>query len=92
LPPLPCSTRITIRWLSLSAIFKRTTSDTRSPAALDLVSAVRLLRLGIASRKRTTSSALSTTGSLLARRVLESLPGVWSGTQLTAFVPFLSSL
>jgi hypothetical protein len=30
-----------------------------------VVSAVRLLRLGIASRKRTTSSALNTTGSLL---------------------------
>ncbi|MET4234928.1 hypothetical protein ACVWXN_007161 [Bradyrhizobium sp. i1.4.4] len=56
LPPLPCSTRITIRWLSISAIFNRTTSDTRCQAAWTVVSAVRLLRLGIASRKRTTRS------------------------------------
>ena len=32
-PALHCSTRITIRWLSMSATFNRTTSDTRSPAA-----------------------------------------------------------
>ena len=38
------------------------------------------------------SDGLRRAGILLARRVLESLPGgVWSGTQLTAFVPFLSS-
>ena len=37
------------------------------------------------------SDGLRKAGILLARRVLESLPGVWSGTQLTAFVPFLSS-
>jgi hypothetical protein len=39
-------------------------SATRSPAAWTVVRAARLLRLGIASRKRTTSSTLSTTGSL----------------------------
>jgi integrase/recombinase XerD len=33
LPPLPCSTRTTIRALSMAAAFKRTASEMRKPAA-----------------------------------------------------------
>jgi hypothetical protein len=39
-------------------------SEARRPAAYAVVSAARAFRLGTASRKRTTSSAPSTTGNL----------------------------
>jgi hypothetical protein len=55
---------MTIRTLSISAIFRPTASDALSPAAYAVVSAARVFRLGTASRNRTTSSAFSTTGSL----------------------------
>lgn len=32
LPPLPCSTRISIRWLSMAPVVRRATSPTRRPA------------------------------------------------------------
>src|SRR4051795_10410427 len=61
---MPCSTRITIRPLSMSATLIPAASDARSPAAYAVVSAARAFRPGTALRKATTSSALSTTGSL----------------------------
>src|SRR3954447_9444757 len=51
----------------MSATLIPAASDARSPAAYAVVSAARAFRPGTASRKATTSSALSTTGSL--RRV-----------------------
>src|SRR5271157_5399589 len=53
-----------IRLLSMSATLMPAVSASRSPVAYGVVSAARAFRLGTASRKRTTSSAASTTGSL----------------------------
>jgi hypothetical protein len=53
-----------MRLLSMLATLMPAASEARSPAAYAVVSAARVLRLGTASRKRTTSSAPSTTGSL----------------------------
>jgi hypothetical protein len=44
------------------------TSDAHNPAAYAVVNAARHFRLGTASRKRTTSSELSTTGSFCGSR------------------------
>ncbi len=57
-----------MRLLSMLATFKCDASEARSPAAYAVVSAARLLRLGPTSRKRTTSSALNTTGSFCNSR------------------------
>ena len=45
---LPCSTRMTIRLLSMSAILRRTTSAARRPVAHAVISAMRCLRFATA--------------------------------------------
>jgi len=64
---LACSTRRVMRWLSMSPIFRATTSLTRSPVAYARARAVWCFRLPAAAIRRFTSSGLRITGSLRGR-------------------------
>ena len=57
-----------MRLLSMLATLRHAASEARNPAAYAVVSAARDFRLGTASRKRTTSSAPSTTGNFCGSR------------------------
>ena len=68
LRPLPCSTRISIRVLSMSPILRAATSDTRNPAPYAVPRAALYFGPGAASSSRPTSSTLSTAGNLRGKR------------------------
>ena len=68
LPALPCSTRMTIRSLSMSETLSETTSEARRPAPKATKTAALYLRPGAAHKSRATSSGLKTTGSLRGSR------------------------
>lgn len=63
--PLPCSTWISMRSLSMSPILRLQTSAARKPAPYEMLSAARYFRPGpgAAIRMSDTSSTLNTTGS-----------------------------
>jgi hypothetical protein len=62
--PLPCSTCTSMRAASMLSAFRATVSVIRRPAAYAVSSAMRHTGLRTASMNRTTSSWLSTTGSV----------------------------
>ena len=64
LRPLPCSTRMTIRLLSISSTFSAITSAARSPAPYATEKAALYFNPGAASRNRSTSSWPSTVRSV----------------------------
>jgi hypothetical protein len=76
LESMPCSTRMTIRALSMSETLREIISDARSPAPKATLSAALYLRPGAASKRRATSSGLKTTGSLRDSRT----KGNWTTT------------
>ena len=64
LRPLPCSTWISMRVLSMSPTLRVATSDTRNPAPYAVPRAALYFGPGATSSSRPTSSTLSTVGSL----------------------------
>ncbi|OGK79889.1 MAG: hypothetical protein A2X53_18355 [Candidatus Rokubacteria bacterium GWA2_70_23] len=68
LRPLPCSMRITMRWLSMSVTRRWGTSETRRPSASRVMSRARGLMLGVARNRAATSWGLMISGSLRSVR------------------------